>query len=274
MSLRPDQIAQAATILATRRQRGEQGPRLPEACRPADAASALAIQAAVTAQLQDTIAAWKCGTPALGRVVVAPIHGRTLHHAGSEPDHHKPCPVRAGQGQARVEPELAFVLGHDLPPRDEPYTPAEVDAAIAQAHMALELIDSRYADRGSVSFEENLADGLVNQGLLLGPAVPLADARGASMLRITVRHAASGELIVKHDGRHPDAAPCAPLYWLANHLRAEGIGLKAGQAVITGSYAGAFELPLNEDLMIEYAEAQALGGDALGTMAVRFSALG
>jgi 2-keto-4-pentenoate hydratase len=181
--------------------------------------------------------------------------------------------VRVRSQQARIEPELAFVLGRDLPPRDEPYTPAEVDAAIASAHMALELIDSRYADRGGVSFEENLADGLVNRGLLLGTALNLADARGASMLRITVRSAADGQLVVKHDGRHPDAAPCAPLYWLANHLRTQGPGLKAGQAVITGSYAGSFELPLDQDLLIEYAEAQALGGDALALMPVRFQAI-
>lgn len=270
MSLSPQHIDEAADVLASRRRSGEQGPRLPDACRPADLASALAIQAAVLARLGHAVGAWKCGSPAPGRVVVAPILASTVHHAGTD-DIGTTCPVWARQGHARVEPELAFVLGHDLPPREAPYTADEVLAAVASAHLALELIDSRYTDRGGVSFEENLADGLVNQGLLLGPAVDLAKARSASMLRITVRQAADGELLSKHDGRHPDGAPCDPLVWLANHLRTEGDGLRAGQAVITGSYAGSFELPVDRALAIEYAEAQALGGDELGRMVCRFS---
>jgi hypothetical protein len=270
MILSRDHIEQAAELLASRRIQGTQGPRLPEACRPADLASALAIQAAVLERLGDTAGAWKCASPAPGRLVVAPIASRTVHHASSR-DGGLPCPVRARQGHARVEPELAFVLGQDLPPREAPYSADEVLAAVVSAHLALELIDSRYADRGSLSFEENLADSLVNQGLLLGPAVDLSKARGASMLRISVRQAADGELLSKHDGRHPDGAPCAPLIWLANHLRTQGVGLRAGQAVITGSYAGSFELPLDHTLSIDYAEAQALGGDELGRMVVRFA---
>lgn len=270
MTLSRHHINEAAALLASRRLSGQQGPRLPEACRPGDLASALAIQAAVLSRLSDTVGAWKCGSPTAGRVVVAPILASTVHRAQAD-DSSAACPVWARKGHARVEPELAFVLGHDLPPREAPYTADEVMAAVASAHLALELIDSRYTDRGSLSFEESLADSLVNQGLLLGPAVDLAKARGASMLRITVRQAVDGELLSKHDGRHPDGAPCDPLVWLANHLRTQGSGLRAGQAVITGSYAGSFELPLDQALAIDYAEAQALGGDELGRMVCLFS---
>ncbi|RZL12015.1 MAG: 2-keto-4-pentenoate hydratase [Rubrivivax sp.] len=270
MTLSPRHIDEAAEVLASRRVSGQQGPRLPDACRPTDLASALAIQAAVLARLGDAVGAWKCGSPAPGRVVVAPILASTVHHAGLEGSG-TDCPVWARKGHARVEPELAFVLGRDLPPREAPYTADDVLAAVASAHLALELIDSRYADRGGVSFEENLADGLVNQGLLLGPAVELAKARHAAMLRITIRQGIDGELLSKHDGRHPDGAPCDPLVWLANHLRTAGDGLRAGQAVITGSYAGSFELPLDQVLAIDYAEAQALGGHELGRMVCRFA---
>lgn len=247
-----DQLAAtAAAILVARRRSGLQGARLPESCRPADLDAALAIQAAVSAQLGEGIAAWKCGLPTAGRVVLAPIYAGTVHSSA-------PCAVRAGQ--ARVEPELAFILGRDLPVRESPYTPAEVDAAIARTHLALELIDSRYSDAADASFAENLADGLFNQGLFIGPQVDAAAARAASDITLRITHA-TGE-VTQLDGRHPSVDPRAPLYWLAEYLRSTGMGLQAGQAVITGSYAGSVDLPLEQDIAIQYGE--------LGTLTVCF----
>jgi 2-keto-4-pentenoate hydratase len=169
-------------------------------------------------------------------------------------------------GQVKVEPELAFVLGQDLPVRDTPYSDAEVDASIARTHLALELIDSRYLPEqaAQASFDEKLADGLVNQGLFLGPQVDEAASRLATELTIQVRMASSGE-VRSLVGRHPNGLPRAPLYWLIEFLRQGGQGLRAGQAVITGSYAGSFTVPLDEDIAIQYGE--------LGVLNVRFQAL-
>ena len=52
----------------------------------------------------------------------------------------------------------------------------------------------------------------------------------------------------------------------AEFLRTQGLGLRAGQAVITGSYAGSFTLPLGQDIVIRYGE--------LGELSVHFSSLG
>ena len=253
MSQVPSLITSAATILAARRICGEQGPRLPEGCRPSDVGTALAIQAAVTARIGDRIGAWKCGLPVEGRLVVAPIYAGTIH-AGS------PCAVWARAGQARVEPELAFILGHDLPARDACYSPAEVDAAIVRTHLAIELIESRYSNPGDAGFAENLADGLLNQGLFIGPQVDSEEARNASDLALRVTVDTDQEIHL--DGRHPNSHPRAPLYWLAEFLRSQGTGLQAGQAVITGSYAGSFDLPIGQEIAIRYA--------SLGVLTVRF----
>ena len=40
-----------------------------------------------------------------------------------------------------VEAEVAFRLGHDLPPRGTPYTREEIVAALATAHPAIEILD-------------------------------------------------------------------------------------------------------------------------------------
>lgn len=243
MSNASSPVVSAATILAARRKNGEHGARLPESCRPLDIDTALAVQAAVTNLLGERIGAWKCGMPAEGRVVASPIHAGTIHTAS-------PCPAWAHAGQVQVEPELAFILGHDLPARDLPYTPAEVDAAIARTHLALELIDSRYSDPAAASFSENLADGLLNQGLFIGPQVDDEQACTTGTMAIRVTHADGREIDL--DGRHPNADPRAPLYWLAEFLRCKGQGLQAGQAVITGSYAGTFSVPAEQDIAIQY----------------------
>jgi 2-keto-4-pentenoate hydratase len=253
MSQSDQRAATAAAILVSRRRSGEQGSRLPEYCRPAGLDAALAIQAAVTAQLGDSVAGWKCGLPAADRVVLAPIYASTVQSGPS-------CLVRVRKSRARVEPELAFVLGRNLPVRDMPYTQAEVDAAVAHTHLALELIDSRYQDDEQISFAEQLADGLVNQGLFIGPKVDSEEAGAARELAIRISRA--GGVASTLDGQHPSTNPRAPLYWLAEYLRSRGESLQAGQTVITGSYAGSIDLPVEEDITIQFGN--------LGMLAVSF----
>jgi 2-keto-4-pentenoate hydratase len=243
----------AASILATRRRQSEQGPALPLDCRPTDIESALAIQADVTRQLDVTIAGWKCALPAEGRIIAAPVYTGSVY-TGS------PCRSPARNGQVRIEPELAFLLGHDLPPREVPYTEAEIDAAIERTHIALELIGSRYSDPTAMSYEEHLADGLLNQGLFIGPRVDDEAARLAGSLELLVT--CNTETRAGLHGIHPNGSPRLPLYWLAEFLRTRGIGLQAGQAVITGSYAGSIEVPVDQDIVIRFG--------SLGELAVRF----
>lgn len=254
MSPNSSPVSSAASILATRRRNADQGQRLPESCRPLDIDTALAIQSAVTEQLGVPVRAWKCAAPSEGRIVVAPIYAVTVQGAGD-------CRAIDRAAHVRVEPELAFILGKDLPARDAAYTAAEVDAAIAETRIALELIDSRYSDPVDVSFAENLADGLLNQGLFIGMAVDGEKARMTAAMPIRVTLESGHETSL--DGRHPNADPRAPLYWLAEFLRSKGTGLQAGQAVITGSYAGSFNLPVGQEATIRY-------GD-LGDLTVRFS---
>jgi 2-keto-4-pentenoate hydratase len=250
---------EAARILVQRRILGSQEGRLPEACRPQTLDQALVIQAAVTEtwceQMDDSIGGWKCLLPPEDKLVVGPIYTRTI-------DSVPPISLWPKGDRARIEPELAFFFGQDLPTRAEPYTPADVDAAIVRTHMALELINSRYTDPASCEFPEMLADGLVNQGLFIGPPVDSDTARSASSFTITLT-CANGE-VIERQGQHPNTHPRAPLYWLVEFLRSRGQGIVAGQAVITGSYAGVIEVPLNTDIQIAYA--------GLGSMQVSFVA--
>ena len=246
---------EAATILAERRHNGAQGERLPDACRPTEVAAALAIQQAVSARIGDAIGGWKCALPADGNPVLGPIYAASIFNR-------MPCPAWAHRGDVRIEPELAFILGQDLPARATPYAEAEVDAAVARTHLALELIDSRYETPELVPFLEHLADGLLNQGLYLGPEVDAARGAASTTLAIELRSGAGAP--VHLDGRHPATLPRAPLYWLVEFLRQRGQGLTAGQAIITGSYAGSVTVPLGREIEIAFG--------ALGVLTVHFQA--
>lgn len=249
-------VQSAAAILADRQQSHVAGPRLPESCRPSDLAAALAVQeetARLLAGRQATgIGGWKCGTPGPDKLVVAPILDDCIWRAPS-------CPARPLDGKLRIEPELAFILARDLPAREEAYAPEEVDDAIGEVRLALELIASRYAQPAEVPFAEHLADRLLNQGLYLGPPVDAGLARGAGSFDIRV---AAGGDEQSFDGRHPDGNPLLPLYWLAQFLRERGRGLRAGEAVITGSYVPSFEVPAGQDVSVRFG--------TLGVLKVRF----
>ena len=239
----PQQEA-AAQFLATARGFGLPGARLPEAIRPTDLESAMRIQRRVVELLGQTIGGWKCSVPSEARPLnVAPILASTVYRAS-------PCPVVATGILARIEPEVAFVMGRDLPQRDASYSEAEIRAAIAEPRLVLEILGTRYADPAAASWAEMMADSVQNQGLFVGPIFPGGLDAALEFFPVTVRTPAG--VLSTHDGRHGDGHPLHPLYWLANFLAARGEGLRAGQVVTTGSYAGAIEVPLGQPLSVEF----------------------
>ena len=251
-------LTTAANILIQRRLTGTTGDRLPLDARPQTLDDAIALQQAVTAHWcetqDDTIGGWKCLLPPEGKLIVGPIYTRTI-------DSVAPVALWPQKGVARIEPELAFFIQADLPPRDHAYSRAEIDAAIGRTHMALELIFCRYNDSSQCEFPEMLGDGLVNQGLFIGPEVDSSAAAQSAEMAIHVNYTDHQQTFA---GKHPNQDPRAPLYWLVNYLREQGVGLEAGQAIITGSFAGVIEVPLDTDIHIEYAN--------LGAMQVNFNA--
>lgn len=244
--MNPSVFDQAARELATRRARGLRGERLPVALRPQSLDQGFAVQGRVTELLGelrgDRPIGWKCALPPAGKIVVAPLYGRELYHSGLA------APVTL-VAPARLEPELAFVLGRDLPAqlaRDQ----GAIGAAIGEVRMAVELIGCRYDNPDACDFPELLADGLFNQGLILGPVLARAPALAAERIAIAVQ---SGGETRAFDGKHANGLPVNPLYWLAEFLHDHNLSLRAGDVIITGSYAGVLELPLDSPITLSYA---------------------
>lgn len=258
-------IHAAAKELAERRVAGTSGDLLLPELRPTSFEQAFAIQQSVAAIYKannNPIAAWKCLLPSAEKTVVAPIYQADVYQQSAT------CPLYPStKGLARVEPELAFEIARDLPPRATPYTEAEIDAALGNTRLALELIKSRYHTPSEATHFDALADGLVNQGLWLGPVLNPQKDLETSHFELSV-NIANGEQLqnetLQKSAIHPNGFPKVGLYWLVNFLSAQGIDLTQGQYVITGSYAGVLDLPLAQVCDFEYG--------ALGQFAITFTA--
>jgi len=240
-------VAAAAFLVAARRA-GVAGPRLPEELRPSHIEDSLRVQTLVAEALGETTRGWKCGAPVEDRIYVAPIF-RSLVYVRSPLPGPSPVPIKGAV--ARVEPEIAFVMARDLPPRATPYTMEEICGAVSEVRLELELIGSRFLPEAKAVYLEALADCLSNEGLFVGPAIGLEPADSVlASFPIVVQ--GPDDIVLERDGRHPDGHPTLPLHWLANFLAGRGSGLKAGEIVTTGSYAGALELPMNMPLTIMF----------------------
>jgi len=235
-----EQIDQAARQFVEARRSGIPGPRLPESCRPPDANASIAIQYRTLELLGEKIGGWKCGIPTPNGVMLAPITASTVTCTSPAPFPGK---------KTIIEPEIAFVVGRDLAPRDTAYTDEEIRAAIREARFCLELINTRFANKGDASFLEILADCFNNWGLFVGPVVPDALTRPLEKLRAKIT---TSEATIFDDVRaHPSGHPLASFTWLVRYLNGRGEALKAGEIVTTGSYAGIVDVPAGQPVRVE-----------------------
>jgi 2-keto-4-pentenoate hydratase len=235
-------FALAATELLKRRVKGTKARRLNINLRPQNIDDALNIQSQMVEQYDGTVGGWKCLLPFDDKIIVAPIFSNTIQN-GPE------CKLFKDQGAALIEPEIAFILNKNLPAKDTDYSEDEINSAIGNCHMALELIQSRFADDSGAEFPEIVADLIVNQGLFIGPEIDRDQAFSASHINLTI---SQGDNIQTFEGAHPNPLPHLPIYWLVNFMSKRGVTFKKGDAIITGSYAGVVALKFNIETTISY----------------------
>ena len=74
----------------------------------------------------------------------------------------------AGNEMRVAEPEFAFRMQTDLPPRTSPYTVQEVLDAVDTLHPAIEIPDSRFADFVGAGAAQIIADNACAHLFVLG----------------------------------------------------------------------------------------------------------
>jgi 2-keto-4-pentenoate hydratase len=224
-----------ATRLIAARQSGARIASLAAAEAPPDAAAAYAVQETILRRLGITITGWKAGAssataePQAGplladRVTPSPAHFALLPNA-----------LRT------VEAELAFSFARDLPARAAPYGEAEVWAAVAAMHVAIEVLESSFVDRRKVPEFAPLADLQNNGAFCYGP--PIRDWRGLDVATPQAVLLIDGKEIRRAKAGTPGGHPRRLLAWLANHAAQRGHPLKKGDIVTTGSHTGMYDAP-------------------------------
>jgi 2-keto-4-pentenoate hydratase len=229
-----NQIVAASRSLNDHWRAGTKLANLDASLRPRDRAEGYAIQAEIENHSPGGLFGWKIAAtseagqkhinvdgPMAGRILSETVipDGGTASMAGNE--------MRVG------EPEFAFRMGRDLPPRSSPYTVQQVLDAVDTLHPAIEIPDSRFSDFVSAGTAQIIADNACAHLFVLG-APTTANWRALDLVEEKPVIMLGGKQFTGH-GKNVLGDPRVALAWLANELRMLGVTLKAGQIVTTGT---------------------------------------
>lgn len=239
---RPWSVQQLQSAAAELRRQHRQRERFDGLVHPAaipDASTAYAAQADWVAlrcrELDTTCVGYKIAltTQAMQDMVgyADSISGRLLN-ALVQPG---PCTLRTQDyGRLALEFEIAFVMADDLPAPDLPWD-RRIAAYVKEARPAMEVVDDRNADYGTLSQHilTLIADNAWNAGLVLGE--PLVGIDLQRLDQITGVALIDGQEVGRGAGSDVLGHPLDALAWLANHLQARGHRLQKGDIITTGS---------------------------------------
>ena len=257
-----NQIAAASKSLHDHWRAGTKLDAIDAASRPRDRADGYAIQAAIEHYSRGKLFGWKiAATSEAGQKhldVDGPMAGRILSETVL-PD--GGTASMAGNGMRVGEPEFAFRMARDLPPRPTPYTVTEVLDAVDTFHPAIEIPDSRFVDFVTAGAPQIIADNACAHLFVLGPATG-ANWRAFNLVEekplITLR----GKQYIGH-GKNVLGDPRLALAWLANELRELGLTLKAREVVTTGTCHSPLPIQAGDFFEVDFG--------ALGKASVGFS---
>ncbi|MFE9326364.1 2-keto-4-pentenoate hydratase [Nocardia sp. NPDC052278] len=148
----------------------------------------------------------------------------------------------------RVEVEVGFVLGADLP--GEECTEADVLAATVAYAPSIELIDSRIKD-WKIGLADTISDNASSAGFVLGAArVAPKDLDIKAIDAVLTRN---GEVVAQGRSDAVLGDPVIAVAWLARKVASFGVRLKAGDIVLPGSCTRAIDARAGDSFHAEFA---------------------
>lgn len=246
--------APAAAVLCETRQRHARLGRLPPDLEPRDERDAYTVQDALHPCLASSgwgaVVGYKIGcttlvmqrylnipNPCAGGIFASTVqheHGRFVHADF----------VRVG-----VECEIAVRLARDLGGPGPVVDHAMAASAVGACMAAIEIVDDRYVDYGSLGAPTLIADDFFGAGCVLGPPLenfdPTRLGTARASMRIDDRDVGSGV------GTDILGEPLEALAWLANNLTQRGQRLKQGDFVLLGSLVQTQWVAAGESVVIE-----------------------
>ncbi|MFI9406075.1 2-keto-4-pentenoate hydratase [Nocardia sp. NPDC052316] len=170
-------------------------------------------------------------------------------HLLAEMEVYEDVPVEAGRYLfPRVEVEVGFVLGADLPGAD--CTEDDVLAATVAFAPAIELIDSRIKD-WKIGLTDTISDNASSAGFVLGPQrVAPKDIDIKAIDAVLTRN---GEVVAEGRSDAVLGDPVIAVAWLARKVASFGVRLKAGDIVLPGSCTRAIDARPGDAFHAEFA---------------------
>lgn len=157
----------------------------------------------------------------------------------------------------KAEGEIAFLLKEDL--QGPGVTVADVLRATASVMPCFEIVDSRIRD-WKIQIQDTVADNASAAAFVLGDSA--VDPRNVDLACVGMTLEKNGEIVATGAGAAALGHPANAVAWLANTLGKLGIGLKAGEVILSGSLAAMVPVQAGDQLRIS------LGG--IGSASVRF----
>lgn len=170
-------------------------------------------------------------------------------HLLAEMEVYEDVPVEAGRYLfPRVEVEVGFVLGADLPGAE--CTEEDVLAATVAFAPAIELIDSRIKD-WNIGLADTISDNASSAGFVLGTQrVAPKDIDIKAIDAVLTRN---GEVVAEGRSDAVLGDPVIAVAWLARKVASFGVRLKAGDIVLPGSCTRAIDARPGDDFHAEFA---------------------
>ena len=159
--------------------------------------------------------------------------------------------------QPKAEGEIAFVLKEDI--QGPGVTAADVLRATEGVMACFEIVDSRIRD-WKIKIQDTVADNASCGVFVLGSA--LVDPREVDLTTCGMVLEQNGEIVVTGAGAATLSSPVNAVVWLINMLGTLGIGLKAGEVVLSGALGAMVPVAAGDSLRVS------IGG--VGGCSVRF----
>jgi 2-keto-4-pentenoate hydratase len=134
-------------------------------------------------------------------------------------------------GRLGLEFEIAVRIKSDVPVMSVPCTVDMIAPHIDGVCAAIEIVDDRSADYANLDVLSLVADNSWNGGIVLSEFAT----KWPDLESVLGRATKDGVAIGEGHGRDILGHPFNSAAWLATQLASRGVGLKAGQVVMTGS---------------------------------------
>lgn len=160
--------------------------------------------------------------------------------------------------QPKIEAEIAFLLGRDLPNRE--VNAQDVLDCTAFVTAAFEIVDSRVAD-WKIKLADTISDNASSGRYVLGSQRVLPRALNLATVSMVTEQTGRG-VVSEGVGSAVMGDPAVSVAWLANCLQRYGVSLKKDEVVLSGAFAAALPAVSGDEFRATFS--------GLGSVTARF----